>query len=451
MGIIRGVHLVIVKRYRFPEPVFNPQKLKGSILTRLPIFTKEDYTFLSDAKRIKRMIRDLKHIEVNDIGIIKPIRNPYTFQELYWKPFVPVDSIVSLGIRPDLTMFPFQVIPKKIKIVLNQSWIERIMGCNLSELKFTWQVKIYPPGVCTADYNLFLAEDKQGLNLDGLVNLKNNFSGIPFRAEYKGEKHSQTGVFYALDYLFDKVVSNMIKGEYKWVDDPGYYAYYNLQGESIKLSENIQALSELFRCGKESTSNIVNMNLKGEHENDILAINRRVSIVSIDDGLRKENKTQKSILKGRRCFWFHFIASVEFAYITETLVKIYNRNFTQILREFEKSPLSTTWASIIKKYTTRGILDPCAYGTLQNEILDIPERLEQSRNDGFWKYVFIAAASDMALMKKLRELNTTTKKVYEKAIIYRDKHSARVAKAVSNTQTAIKTLLDIIKTVRPLP
>jgi len=52
MDNFEGAYLTIIKRLKFAEPVFQPEKLAKSIFS----WPRENYTFLGDAKQIRYLI-----------------------------------------------------------------------------------------------------------------------------------------------------------------------------------------------------------------------------------------------------------------------------------------------------------------------------------------------------------------------------------------------------------
>lgn len=453
-----GVHLTIIKRFEFAEPVFQPEKLVKSKFSWLPFEHRGDYTFLGDARQIRFLIARNKAIKISGVGTIKPIRNPYVPQESFWSPFNPSEPVVKLGIRPELPIFPFRIYPEN-KISVQRSWLEAVLGSRITNHKVHLEMVIYPPGVSTVRLHLFVESKEASLDMNGLMNLHSQLNVMPLITTSKGGRYKQYhGVFKVFNSFAHQVASCILSGEAKQKEFPGYYVVYTLQGESVKLTGHSDILAKLLN-GSNSLHPVSQIRLKGKNEDDILAVGQRASIIYIDAGLLEKllkklpnvyklNRHKLNISKGRRCFRNNFTNSVELAYITEALIYTYKRHFNGILNEMDRLSLSTTVETVIRKYVTRGVLDPCAYGTLRNVILEIPTRLSESRpKDNFWRNVYVKAAHELGLSKDLEKLKTTTEEVYNVAVVYRSIYQERIADLVKNISSAIDRIIALAKAV----
>lgn len=453
MGNFEGAYLTVIKRFEFAEPVFQPEKLAKSIFSWLPFDHRENYTFLGDARQIKFLIDHNKAIEISGVGTMKPIRNPYAREELFWSPFKPSEQVVKLGIRPELLMFPFRITPE-IKVFVQKSWLETILGSTITNHKASLEMLIYPPGVSTVRLHLLVQSKEASLDLNGLIRLRSQLNAMPLITISKEKRYKHyNGVFEAFNSLANQVASCILSGGAKRKEFPGYYVVYTLLGESVKLTEHSDTLAKLLEGSQNPHPDSHSSELKGKNKDDILAVGRRASIIYVDAGIREKHHNQHklNISEGRRCFRNNFTNSVEFAYITEALIHIYNRRFNNILNEIEKLPLSTTVETVIKKYATRGVLDPCAYGTLRNVILEVPARLSESRKDNFWRNVYIKVAFEQELSKNLEELKITTDKVYKEAVKYRSAYQNRISSLANNINNAIDRIIELIKAIKPTP
>ena len=219
----------------------------------------------------------------------------------------------------------------------------------------------------------------------------------------------------------------------------------------MELPVYADVLAKLLAGRHGTPSDPYSSELEGKHKDDIIAVGRHAAIIYVDAGIWEKygNRQRPGVLEGRRCFRHHFVSAIELAYVTEALISIYNSRFNDILREMKKIPLGMTWDSLIKKYTTWGVLDPCAYGTLQYVILDVLARLRESRRDGFWAAVYGSVAHELELSNNLEELKTTTDEVYQAAVIHRSEYADRIAALVTNIGTAVDKLIKFIKVAKP--
>ena len=449
-----GAHVTVIKRFEFAEPVFQPEKLAKSIFSWLPFDRRENYTFLGDAKQIKFLVDHKRAIEISGIGTMRPIRNPYVREEIFWLPFKPSEQLVKLGIRPELPMFPFRITPE-IKVSIQKSWLETVLDSKITEQKAYLEMLIYPPGVSTMHLHLAFKSKWVGLNLNGLINLSRKLDAMPLaiskNKRYKKKRYTNyEGVFGVFNLLANQVASRLLSGTAERKEFTGYHVVYTLQGKPVKPTERLDVLAKLFADDQDPHSSHKYIELEGKHEDDILAVGRHTSVIYVDAGIREKHRAQHepNISEGRRCFRNNFTNSVEFAYVTEALIHIYNSRFNDILNEIDKLPLSATVETIIKMYATRGVLDPCAYGTLRNVILDVPVRLAESRRDHFWTKVYSKVAYGLELSQSLEELKITTDKVYGEAVKYRSEHKERISNLASNINNAIDRIIRLIKAVK---
>jgi hypothetical protein len=452
MGEFEGAYLTVIKRFEFAEPVFQPEKLAKSIFSWLPFDHRENYTFLGDFRQIKFLIDHNKTIKIGGIGTMKPIRNPYALEELFWLPFKPNEQVVKLGIRPELPMFPFIITPE-IKIFVRRNWLETILGSIITNNRVYLEMLIYPPGIITVRLNLFIQSKEASLDLSGLIRLYDQLNTMPLITVSKEKVYKRyNGVFNVFKSLANQVASCILSSGSKRKEFPGYYVVFTLLGESTKLIKHSDTLAKILKSSKSLKLDSHSSELKGKYKDDILVVGRRASIIYVDAGIREKHHKQYklNISEGRRCFRNNFTNSVEFAYITEALIQIYKRRFNDILNEIEKLPLSTTVETVIKKYATRGVLDPCAYGTLKNEILEVPDRLGESRKDNFWKSVYVKVALGLGLSKNLEELKITTEKVYTEAVKYRSQYKERISNLSKNINNAIDRVLKLINAVKQI-
>lgn len=451
MGTITGVRMHLVKRYELSEPVFSPDKLKKSRFI-VPPQRRTDYSFLGDGKRLRTMIGNRTAVKIPGVGTIEPIRNPYASQETYWLPFVKKTSRLKFRVRPDIPILPFHVRPSELILSTERQWVGRQVRQRLREVSADWGIRVYPPGICVVYIDIFLVNPKSFLDLSDIGELRNCLKYMPFEVTTGSETYEVQGIFKAFDWLFTRFVSGVMEkepdGNYP---ESGYYLYYSLQGESIGLDEYAGGISRLLFREEKGVADIEKLMIPGKHENDILAIGRKTAVVSVDDGLRAmhENIPRFNLRKARHCFFWQFVFSVEFAYITQPLVRMYERHFSGMLVDLQAYNLSSAWATIFDRYTRRGILDPCVYGTLQKEILTIPGRLRESRGDGFWERVYSRAARKFAIATPLRDLKNSTREAYEIAMRYKTEYAERVKEVMKGTRAAVETMLEVLKTVKP--
>lgn len=449
MANFEGAHLTVIKRFEFAEPVFQPEKLTKSIFSWLPFDRRENYTFLGDAKQIKFLIDHKKAIEISGIGTMRPIRNPYVREEIFWLPFKPSEQLVKLGIRPELPMFPFRITPE-FKISIQKSWLETVLDSKITRQQAYLEMLIYPPGVSTVHLHLLFKSKGVGLNLNGLINLRRQLNAMPLVISKKKHYTDYKSGFEVFNFLAGQVASRLLSGKVEQKEFTGYHVVYTLQGKPVKLAERLDVLAKLFADDQDPHSSHKYIELEGKHKDDILAVGRHTSVIYVDAGIREKHRAQHepNISEGRRCFRNNFTSSVEFAYVTEALIHIYNSRFNDILNELDKLPLSATGETVIKKYATRGVLDPCAYGTLRNVILDVPVRLNESRRDHFWTKVYSKVASGLGLSQSLEELKITIDKVYKEAVKYRIEREERISNLASNINNAIDRIISLIKAVK---
>lgn len=453
MSILTAVRLQCVKRYEFTNPVFFPDTLKRKGFL-IPGRNSTDFSFLGDGETLRQMIgkKKKRKVEIPNFGIIEPIRNPRAPAEPFWLPFAKKPTGLKLKVRPEVPIFPFHVIPTEYKLKADRDWLEDRIRRPFTEATVDWGIRIYPPGICTVYIDIMLVNHKKPFTLESITGLRNLLRYIPFEVKEGTQFYDLKGIFQAFDWLFSRFCETVVKGETDYIyPGEGYYIFYNLQGSDITLEDDGETLASLLLLNDRSVPAIKPLMLRGESDADILAIGRKTAIVAIDEGVYDLHRDiiNYILTRGRRCFFWQFVFSVEFAYITKPLVRLYEEHFTDLLTDLEVLRLGSSWKAIMDKYTRRSIMDPCVYGTLQREILTIPKRLRRSRRDGFWEEVYAQAARNFGVAAPLRELNRVAAAAYKEAVMYKSEYAERIADVMKGTKAAVETILDVIKTVRP--
>lgn len=393
-----SLNLVFIKRFRLLEPVFWPDELVGGFADK--ISGKPSFKFLSNPEEINQMINKNKRFKLKNNWICKPIKNLNIPQDNFWRPFKYQTEPISLTSRKRLPFYPFQIIPED-EIEINKNSLEKTLVSKIIDYKVNFQVRIYPPGAGTVLFYLYLEADK--FNLDTINNI------IDARNILVRYRDKEINLHRFFNSVINSIVNEVVKVN-STREVEGIYTIINFQGSELNIDENLMQLSRIL-TGKPNPTNeeieeeknkLVKYKL-GRYEEDLNAVSKRLSIISIDQGL-KENLRQ-SFTKGRRCFRNHFINALELAYVTDLLIKEYNKNFNKILEELDTLQTDRSLHAKVNQLFTANILDPCAYSTLRYTILKVPDNLDELNNK-LYKAVYCQAIREF---ETSREFETNLK------------------------------------------
>lgn len=400
MGV-NAVNLIFIKRFKFPEPVFNKKNLNRKS-------RKTNFRFLADQDMINEKIDnfDKTIIDLKKGWILKPVKNLQIPQDNFWRPFRQDYEDFHLTSRKKLFFYPFQVLTRD-EIGLNKSKLEKLIQTKIQDYKVNIQARIFPPGAGTIHLYLYLKSDGLDINsINPLLNLKNIF--IRYRQK---EMHA---------FSFFNSFTNSLAGELTKKQQPrdidGFYTVVNFQGDSLPLDQqNLISLSKILTGKSSPTGNEekaqgikIENKLKGRYDEDLFIISKRASILFVDPGLKERHS---KILKGRRCLRNHFVNSIELAYVTDWLLQYYNDYFTKTLQELKTLEIDKRPKTKIRKLLTTNILDPCAYSTLRYSILEVHKNLDRT----FWLNVYDQACIEFNIASKIKKTLGTTRELFEKA------------------------------------
>jgi hypothetical protein len=369
---VEAINLTFIKRFKFPEPVFSPDNLVGSLGGKF--IGKLDCRFLSNQDQINQRINKMKKLEIKKGWVLKPIKNLNIPEDNFWRPFKYEAASIHLIGKQELPFYPFQVIVDD-GIKIERGKLESVIQSKIIDYKVNIQARIYPPGVGTAHLYLYLKPTS--LNLDSINSL---FNPENILINYK---HDYVDVN---DYFFNfinSLVGKLVKEPSQFSRDvSGLYKVINFQGDSLPLNQNLNSLSKILSgLSSPSDSNVMiqrdkltknRLAGKGKNE-DILIISNRAAMLYVDEYLK--NKRSK-ILKGRRCFRNHFINAIELAYATDTLLDIYYDHFEKIRRQIDALRFDKSVTAKVNSLLTTNLLDPCIYLTLKYSLLNVHEKLE---------------------------------------------------------------------------
>jgi len=401
-----SVHLVFIKRFEFPEPVFCPGELKGGgILSK-----KDDYRFFSDPNAMNKQINSMERTET-PVGILKPIKNLNIPKDNFWRPFRYEELGPRLTHRRELPYYPFQVIPDQSRLSIDKKYLKKITGMDITDSKVNAQIRLFPPGIGTA--HLYLYMNSKELDTEKLLKLTSDPRSIRI-SFYKKERN-----LFEFFNSFINMTMNHISERKHNRDIPGYFLLFNFQGKGpSSLSEDIaedfsQVLQNRSPSQKRTLRRITGEdNCAGSKtETDFIFITPRTAILSVDEGIRSLGHAR--ILKGRRCFRTHFLNTVEMAYNSGWLLKYYTDHVTKVLHELESVPIGRGARDKVNQIMTANVFDPCVYSTLIRSVLPIQENLKKIST--FYAAIFGHAATMMKIPSLTAALDACTTHLYEKA------------------------------------
>lgn len=411
MVSLDSLNIVFIKRFKLPEPVFWPNQLVGSMVGN--ILSKPNFKFLSDPEKINQLINKNKRFELKEGWIFKPIKNLSMPKDNFWRPFKYEPAPINLTGRKRLPFYPFQIIIKD-RLKINKNILKNALGSEIIDCSVNSQVRIFPPGAGAAHLYIHIKPDK--INLDAINNIL-DFEKIIIRYRDK-----ETNLFDFFNRIINSVVNEIAK-ENSTREVKGIYTIINFHGNELHVNENLSQLSKILTGNANPTSEeieteknkLLENKLFGQDENDLLAVSKKVSIIYIDQGLKKIHSKigySDKIQKGRHCFRNHFINTVELAYVTDLLIDEYNKHFSETLNEIRISPIDKSFHVKLNRLFKANVLDPCAYSTLMYSILPVSENLHEIP----WTYyVYAQAFREFDISQKFKTIQEITKNLLEKA------------------------------------
>jgi len=408
---IDALNIIIIKRFKFPEPVFRPEDLKSKRF--MGIFPSQGYKFLSDCDSITKAIHQMHRLEIKEGWELKPIKNIYIPQDNFWRAFAHESESIRLTSRKRLPFYPFQVIVDD-RIDLNKEELEDHLQFKISDYKINIQARIFPPGAGTVHLYIYLKSNSLNMEfINSLFDLKN------INIIYKNKEMDVHKFLGSFVYSLAGNLVNPRRGIKMDRSIPGYFTVVNFQGPSLPINQYLLPIAKML-TGKANPSEgeidncrtkLLDINLKiGRHEEDLFAISNRAALMYIDQGLKK---TYSKILKGRRCARNHFIDVIELAYVTDWLLQEYNNYFTEVLRQLNVYRVDRSLKNKAKKFFTANILDPCAYSTLMYSIITVSENLSEIP---WTNEIYRRAFTEFDLMSKIKITSKTTEELYKYAL-----------------------------------
>jgi hypothetical protein len=143
---VDALNLTFIKRFEFLEPVFRPGNLVGSRIGRLR--GKMDFRFLANPAQINQRINKNARYEIKKGWILKPIKNLFIPEDIFWHSFKYEPTGIPLTNRERLPLFPFQVIFED-EIEIDKKKLERHIQSKINDYKINIQARLFPPGAIT--------------------------------------------------------------------------------------------------------------------------------------------------------------------------------------------------------------------------------------------------------------------------------------------------------------
>jgi len=409
---VDALNLIFIKRFRFPEPVFSPDDLVGGLIRGSPIgnwFKNQGCRFLSDPDKINKIIHKMNRYRIKEGWELKPIKNPHSSQDHFWKPFGYEPASIRRITQRKLLFYPFQVIVDD-KIDINKTKLENHVQSKISDYKINIQARLFPPGAGTVHLHLYLKPER--LNLDSINPL---FDPKNILIIYEDK---ETDVYKFFNTFITSLVGNLVNTHQREAmsrDVDGLYTVVNFQGGSLPINQYLIPISEIL-AGKSNPSEkevefhknkLLDNKLKGRYKEDLFVVSNRAAILYVDQGIKK---IHSNILKGRRCARNHFIDAIELAYVTDWLMQEYNACFEDVLQQIDVHEIDKSLRAKVNKLLTTSILPPRAYATLMYSILTVPQNLN---NIPWTKDVYNQAFIEFDIVSKIEDTRKITETLFK--------------------------------------
>lgn len=417
-GGFESVHLTFIQRFEFPQPVFLPEKFEeGDTDTK-----EKTFEFFLDPILMNEEIYFMRERNLDDIGIIKPIKNIKSQKDSFWKEFAYKKRGEKLTEGSRLPYYPFQIFPDKWNLKEDRSHIEEVTGMKIIDSKVNAQMRLFPCGIGTVHLYLYLKPRE--LNADQLLRITSKPPNI--RVSYTDfQKRWKKTVLEFFNHFVNRTMGQIFKRPSNKVIN-GYFLLFNFQGRGFEtLSEDVVEDFEKvlenrsYIRKKEKYSSEVEFRRIIEEKNldrsyngvDYVFISPKTAILFIDEGIRDIEHFR--VLKGRRCLRGHFMNILEMAYNLEWLIRYYDSHFEWILEELEAERIKKSLRDRLRKTKKPNILEDQVYKTLGSSVLSIPKKLEQI--DEFYSKIFKHSIAVMNLGPQLTKMKSNLDQVYQQA------------------------------------
>lgn len=436
MGL-NAFNIELLKRFRFSEPIFNPERFEGNIFSE--ILGRENCRFLSDGGKIRSRINKNKQFKLPNGWLLKPIKNIRSSKDNFWRSFYEEKGPIMFSNREKLPLFPFQILIEE-GLSFDKNRFEEILHSKLIDYKGNVQARIYPPGAGVLHLSFYLKPEK--IDLCYLLNI---FDFKNILLNYRGEDYNIYGLFDEITRLLIKEMVN--EKEYIKRDVSGIYTIINFQGNSFSFDDGREYIPDILTGEPTISSNEIphlqdnffTYKLNGKYDEDLFFMSKKVGFLYLDQGLKKTRS--KGIARARRCFRSHYTDAIELAFVTKLLINEYDEHFKKILSEVDVAKINHGLQSKIRKFLTINIMDPCVYNTFNYSILKVHEKLKEIP---WTQDVYIKALNEFDVLQELEETKRTLEKLQVVASDWNIQSEALVS-LYKEIKDWIKVLIDLKK------
>jgi hypothetical protein len=394
--MIEGINYKIIKFFEFPEPVFNRRRLKRK------------FKFLSDHNKINRLLNkkgEKAQSKIKNIGFIKPIKNPNSPKDRYWRPFkryydIPYNHVFSQRTEKGLFMIPMQIIHNEWTVGINETKFEDLLEQKIENKNISIQMRIYPPGYGSVHLTLYVDFPKKADWLKSSLNLRKKLHQISlYLIDKKQKRHSFTGLHRFLDYIVKNTLSSIVNDNVR----------YRIADKHLCFIVNAQGVN--FKCKK--------------------------SEVEIPDQL----------INGRKCFRDHFVNTIELGYISSLLFKHYLNVLIQIDRELYLSKMTYKTDRIMKILQNRPVLSPVFCKTFYY-ITQVPDLLYKidDHSEDIWMPIFNTILKQN-LAENINEIKKWVDNLFQRAVNENEKNLETTCYVIGK---ALGKITDILSKKIPL-
>lgn len=330
----KGIYIRLVKGFKFTEPVFYPESLKGNL------------RFLSNSQDMKKKISLMGKSKyawevIKNYGCLKPIRNPWIKYDQFWEPFQ--HSELPKTKESGFRMYPFQIIPspsEQIETHIQKKLFENIFNIKFQSFYSQYQIRLYPSGAGTVHLIIHLKLPPV-TNINNILNiiLKGKWINSPFLLM----SSSSMNFFGWAENIYNGVLKQISEHREEKNEIPGYITLINLQGDFS--TTKIRKTLENFQAKKKRNSIFLE-----KDKDDIIYLYKNLLFLYIDSALPKFRewrylKRPNFILHGRRCFRGQLLNIAELGYCSAYLLRFYNNVAQGLFGE----PRDLKWISTLEK------------------------------------------------------------------------------------------------------
>jgi hypothetical protein len=287
---ISAITITIIKKFKFPEPVFRPRKLHKKNWLQIHLGEQEDARFLSSSSAIQKLFTQDEPLvcQLDDNSSMKRICKLYIPQELFWNQFK------GNAVEEGLPLLPFKVILPD-EIVVDKKSIKKSIGSLVKDVTINFEAWFFPCGIATAYLSFTIVP--QGVDLSCIRKFTADLATLPIRSSDGKTLTTFNFILSRMASLFKLISNEPIDIGAREIGK--YYVCYTLTGVHSAWKDHEDELANLLIGGNwpvnaakmDEAKKWVDEGIgRPRHEDDLAIVGDRAAIFAFDAGLKETAK-----------------------------------------------------------------------------------------------------------------------------------------------------------------